>query len=205
MIDKATEDMAMAVIYGEPGSGKSETCKRKSENSGGIYIECDAYLTTRGLFKRITSALGIDGKRSLSETLEVIVDALKHRDVVLYIDEAEYLQYKSLEMLRRIWDFSGTTIIFIGIEDIIKNLKKHGQLFSRIKWKWQIDPLGIRDVESLCKSMDINTDESTIKTMLNYTRGNFRSTFYLLDNAKDLSGNEVDAMSIKRAKDMLLI
>jgi DNA transposition AAA+ family ATPase len=206
VIRKAIKNRSIAVIYGDAGSGKSETCKRLARGIGnGIYIECDAYLTTRGLFKRVTTALKIAGARSLSETLELIVAELKNRDAVLFIDEAEYLQHKTLEMIRRVWDFSETPIIFIGIHKIVDNLRSHRQLFSRIQYKWEIGKITPADVQEIFSYYGLKrVDEKILKHIIRLTRGNFRSISFLIDNATELSG-DITIELIDSAKEMLLL
>jgi DNA transposition AAA+ family ATPase len=206
---KAYEHNAMAVICGKAGAGKSESCKSICKSMGnGIYIECDAYITTRGLFGKITKALGITGKRGLSDTLEVICEYLKHQDIVLFVDEAEYLQHKTLEMLRRIWDFSNTSIIFVGTEIIVENLKRHTQLYSRIQYKWEFKPLDFEETKQICQRYNNSIDDSEIKYILKLTKYSFRSTVFLIENAFDLAKTNETTVTRKivdLARDTLLL
>jgi DNA transposition AAA+ family ATPase len=209
VVNKSISNTSMAVIYGVAGLGKTETCKSVCKGIGnGIYIECDAYITTRGLFGKITKALGITGKRSLSDTLEVIVEHLLHEDIVLFVDEAEYLSHKSLEMLRRIWDFSYTPVIFVGTQILAQNLQKHTQLYSRIQYKHEFKPLEFAECKAICEKFG-SIEDSEIKYMLRLTKHSFRSTVFLIENSFDLARiaktDTVTREIIDKAKETLLL
>jgi DNA transposition AAA+ family ATPase len=65
-----------------------------------------------------------------------IIDKLKSSGRLNIIDEAEPLPYKSLELLRRIYDKAQVGILLVGMPRLIMNLKgekrQYAQLYSRV-------------------------------------------------------------------------
>jgi len=188
IVEKTASHRKMALVYGMAGTGKTETCRRLCENFGnGVFIETDAAITPRSFLYRITSVLKIQGKRALSDTLDIIGQALRLRDIVLFIDEAEYLDYRSLELARRINDFTGTPIVLSGTFDLLRKLKKHRQLASRIRWSVEMKPLTKAENDQYC--LECGCDKEAAKIVFNRARGNFRDIENLVADAGEISGN----------------
>ncbi len=205
LVSKAITHRKIAIIYGEAGSGKTVTLKRIAENLGNaVFIEIDAATTTRSLLFKITTALKIQGKRSLSDTLDVIVKALENRDVVLFFDECEYLNHKSIELLRRINDFSYTTIIMSGTYDFVDKLKNHRQLASRIRWAWEMKKPSVDAIEKYCSFFNI-TDKETIMRIYRKAKANFRDIEAIVADAMEIADSNITIDDIESAMQLAFI
>ena len=189
VIEKAVSHRKMALIYGHSGYGKTELCRRACARLGnGVFIEADAAIMPMGLLRRICGHLRAQPKRSLSDTLTVICDALKMRNAVLFLDEAEYLNAKALELMRRINDFTGTPIILSGTHDLIRCLRKHKQLSSRIRWAWEMKRLTAAETRQYLAEFGV-TDEGVTRLIHSRSRGSFRDAESLVMDGLELCGD----------------
>lgn len=224
VINWAVKDRDMAVISGVAGSGKTRTikefCKKHPE---AILIEATINTSAKTLFRTIAGELNLDTKGSIDELIRSTAHSLSRLGKIIIIDEAEHLPYRALESLRRLYDFSGTTLVLVGTNKLLLNLtsSKSGneleQLSSRIGSKWILRGLSYiddetksvanSDLKALCLEFGIK-DEKCVSLIESLTRGNFRKSLKLLNRAKMLSDSADIAMSeqvIKEATKMLLL
>ena len=206
IVNKTVKSGKIAIVWGEAGSGKTETLKRiASELGNALFIEIDAATTTRSLFYKITTALKVQGKRSLSDTLDVIVKALENRDVVLFFDECEYLNHKSIELLRRINDFTNTPIILSGTYDFMEKLKAHRQLASRIRFGWEMRKPTKEEIALYCAGFGIRS-ERVANLIYEKARANFRDIEAIVADSLEIdTDGVVDVSDVKSALEIAFI
>lgn len=224
VIGWAVKDRDMAVISGGAGTGKTTAIKEFVKNHPeAILIEATINTSTKSLFKILASELGLNPKGSNDELIRECAITLSKLEKIIIIDEAEHLPYRALESLRRLYDFSKTTLVLVGTNRLILNLtsSKSGnelaQLSSRIGSKWILRGLSWIDEESktvcdddliaICEAYHLN-DKNCIKLIGTLTHGNFRKSIKLLNRAKSLSENaevELNEQVIKEATKMLLL
>lgn len=206
VIEKAVSHRKMALIYGYSGYGKTEMCRRICQRMGnGVFIEADAAIMPMALLRRICGHLKLQAKRSMSDTLTVICDALQMRNKVLFLDEAEYCNAKALELMRRINDFTGTPIIFSGTHDLIRRLRKHKQLQSRIRWAWEMKRL-TTDEERRYLAEFCSCEDAAIRLIRNHGRGCFRDTEALaMDSLEFSDDGTINADAVRAALEVAFI
>ncbi|AQW85457.1 bacteriophage DNA transposition protein B [Campylobacter pinnipediorum subsp. caledonicus] len=222
VINWAVKDRDMAVISGVAGSGKSraiaEFCKKHPE---AILIEATINTSAKTLLKMLANRLNVDSKGSIDELIRVCADTLSKFNKIIIIDEAEHLPYRALESIRRLYDFSKSTLVLVGTNKLLLNLtsSKNGneleQLSSRVGSKWVLRGLSYYeqnnknndDLKELCLKFGIN-DDKCISLVESLSRGNFRKSVKLLNRAKLLSENaniELNEQAISEATKMLLL
>lgn len=224
VINWAVRDRDMAVISGVAGSGKSRAvsgfCKKHPE---AILVEATINTSAKILFKIIASELGINTKGNIDEMIRSCAVSLAKFNKIIIIDEAEHLPFRALESLRRLYDFSGTTLVLVGTNKLLLNLtnSKSGneleQLSSRVGSKWILRGLSYFDEENkslvnddlkaVCENYGVS-DRNCVELVGNLARGNFRKSIKLLNRAKMLSeatGCKLDEQAIKEATKMLLL
>jgi DNA transposition AAA+ family ATPase len=134
----AQDERDIAVIVGEAGTGKSTAIRQyAAESHSAIIVEVDPNFSRTVLITEIAHAIGVDQKGSSAAIIARIVEALKERDAVLIIDEADYLSDASLELVRRIInDKAQTGVVLVGLPRLeykLRNLRNdHEQLTSRV-------------------------------------------------------------------------
>lgn len=154
ILDECIIGDEMAIVYGKAGCGKSTTIKEYVKtHPEAILIEAIPGMQIKSVLTSICEKLGI---QSLSNSETMIVDIsneFKRRESILIIDEAENLTTKTLEAIRRIWDFSNVPTALVGTPALLTNLKgRNGellQLYSRISGVWEFKGLTEDDFKAL--------------------------------------------------------
>ena len=134
----AQDEGDIAVIIGDAGSGKTTALRQYAKEShSALLIEVDTSFSQVTLMAEIARKLGVESKGGQNAVVERVIEALKGRDAVLIVDEADYLSGKALELLRRVInDKAQTGVVLVGLPElehkIRGNRSDHKQLQSRI-------------------------------------------------------------------------
>ncbi len=114
----AQENAAIAVITGKPGTGKTTIVKTlKSVLPNPVCIEAWPMMRLGDLLNDIADGIGIRLSGSQTNKVRQIERALKGTNTTLVVDEAEMLRKwdnDKLEVLRKIWDHTGISLIMLG-------------------------------------------------------------------------------------------
>lgn len=147
------------LLTGEVGTGKTTLCRSLLEqipDNTHVAFILNPYLSTNELLQAICKELGIvfrQSNASLRQLTELIYRFLldnhsKGRNTVLIIDEAQHLQFKTLELIRLLTNLETNTkkllqIVFIGQPELNTLLAqpKLRQLSQRITARFHIEPL----------------------------------------------------------------
>jgi len=149
----------MGVATGDAGIGKTRGIKYyAAQNPDVIMIEIFPGFTTRTLMSKLHKELGYNGTGTIFDMFSDVVDRLRGSGRLIIVDEAESLPYKGLELLRRLYDLSGTGILLVGMPELIANLRgnkgEYKQLYSRIAVHAQIPNMkeSPEDIQALVAS-----------------------------------------------------
>jgi hypothetical protein len=202
----------IGVCCGIAGLGKTFAVKKYAiDNPDVILIEADLGYTPKVLFSEIHKELGYDGCGTIHTMFNDIVDKLKSSGRLIIIDEAEHLPYKSLELLRRIYDKANVGILLVGMPRLITNLKgekrQYAQLFSRVGIYAKLDVLNADDIKSIISSQLPNY-KHIYPTLSAVCAGNTRVLTKLLVRAiriAELNDVEVDDDVIKASVKQILV
>lgn len=219
VINFAVEDRDMAVIIGEAGTGKTRAIKHfVSKHPEAILIEATTNTNSRTLFTMLAAKLRIAPSKSIDETIRKCAQALAKADKIIIIDESEHLPYKTLEGVRRLYDFSQNPLILVGTRKLYYNLTgaknknlEYEQLSSRVGSKWELVGLSNKqnndDLAAVCGYFGVKNKE-LIKIVESIARGNFRKTQKLLSRSAklaDLNECDINEEILKEATSMLLL
>lgn len=107
----------MALVYGEPGLGKSQTAIWLACKYDGIYLRVSNLMTGRWLLEEMVKELDEIPRFITSDNFNIIVKKLKQNSQIIFIDEIDYLMntYKTIETLSDIHDETNCPIIFVGM------------------------------------------------------------------------------------------
>jgi len=177
----------IGVCCGDAGIGKTYAVKKYAiDNTDVILVEADLGYTPKVLFSEIHKKLGFDGCGTIHGMFLDIINKLKSSGRLIIIDEAEHLPYKSLELLRRIYDKAQVGILLVGMPRLIMNLKgekrQYAQLFSRVGISIRLNSLVEEDKKSIISSILPNY-KSIYTTLSEYCSGNTRVLTKLLVRA----------------------
>lgn len=206
-------DNEIGIIYSDAGLGKTVALKEYAKlNPDVVLIEATLGYTTKVVFSKLHKALGLDGLGSINSMFEEVVEKLKYSGRLIIIDEAEHLPYRSLELLRRIYDMAGVGIMLAGMPRLLQNIKGlHGQyrqLYSRVGIASKLEILSQEDVETILKSVLKEFSNSILKAFYTHSRGNGRTLSKLIKRSlriAELNDKPLDSELIKETARLLII
>lgn len=202
----------MGVMIGFPGTGKTTVLKEFSKMASGIiYIDCWPTMRMSSLIQFLAGELGISVKGAQHDKIMQIVSELSHReDVTLVFDEAENLRSWNItkfEVLRKIWDNTGTPVILCGTPKLEDMLTVGGgrdnlaQLYRR-KYEIRLGGIGTEEVLSILRDYNLTPEASNklVKIATDVKHGGFGNFVELLDMALEAAeGGMIDEAIIKGA------
>lgn len=150
------EKRKMCVVIGHPGIGKTTIVREFARRVPGVHlIVCRSTMRMRDLLDTIADSLGIAAGGSNDERVRRIQRELAAReDTMLIFDEADHLyngwDVKKFELLRQLWDETGTPIVLVGpprLEEILTHGSGRSNLSQLYRRKYEIKLTGIRPDE----------------------------------------------------------
>jgi len=126
----------MGILWGEPGEGKSTVVAHAANQMNGICIRARRSWTMTSLLESIVTELnGVPAKRrsKMEEWIERRLMENKEQRII-FVDEADYLFNSTdmLDVLRDIYDQTGTPVVLIGMELIARRIQENGRFARRI-------------------------------------------------------------------------
>ncbi len=145
----------MALVYGEPGLGKTRTTLWWCAQNDGVFIRTKKLMTGRWLLEEVVAELGEAPMRRTSDLFRQAVDQLLEKPRTLFIDEADYLAHDArvIETLRDLHDTTGTPLVLIGMDQADKKLMRFKHLYDRFSEIVRFTPLSAQDVKSVAEQM----------------------------------------------------
>lgn len=182
----------IGVLYGDAGLGKTIAINEYAkQNPDVILFEANLSFSTKITIAELHQATGLTGIGSIHQMFEDIVERLKGTGRLIIIDQAEYLPYRALELLRSIYDKAGIGILLVGMPRLISNLKgMHGQfkqLYSRIIMAGKLERMTEDDVKLILQNNIQEYDQDTLKNCVDLSKGNGRVLSNILEVSKHIS------------------
>lgn len=160
----------MALVYGDPGLGKTETAMWWANHHGqdAAFIRTKKLMSGRWLLEEIVTELGESPEWRTSDLFRQAVAILAGTNRVVILDEVDYLTHDArvIETIRDIHDTTHSPFIFIGMDQADKKLKRYRHLYRRFSQIIRFDPLTKDDVTNVMKQIcDIPVDGSAIDSV----------------------------------------
>ncbi|HOE18892.1 MAG TPA: ATP-binding protein [Syntrophorhabdaceae bacterium] len=145
----------MALIYGEPGLGKTKAALWWCVQNDGVFIRTKKLMTGRWLLEEIVAELGEAPAHRTPELFRQIQDQLFSRPRTIFIDEVDYLTYDArvIETLRDIHDITGAPVVFIGMAGADKKLMRYRHLHDRFSEIVRFHDLTLDDVRAIADQL----------------------------------------------------
>lgn len=208
LISNTHMDGDIGVIYGPAGMGKSMILREYvAQNKGVILIEADPAYTAKVLLQELASRLGVKKTGNIHELSEECIQALTGTGWIVLVDEAELLPYRALEVLRRIHDRSGVSIVLAGMPRLLINLKgsrgEYAQLYSRVGMAMDLatykDDQSHSDFRMILSSLlpdGESVSDEVLGAFLKHSKGNYRRMFKLARGVVRSSGINNQGISV---------
>ena len=172
----------IALIVADAGSGKSTAAAwyAKYNEKSTVLINVVSGMNRRMLVHEIARQLSIDiMKVAYTSLVTNISDMLFERDMVVILDEADYLKPDALEFTRRlVYDLGKSGLVLIGLPRLkyqIQNLRNdHRQLESRIGVCLHLSGLTKVDAASIAEAVWPKINKKIVDAIFNVSRTDVR-------------------------------
>jgi len=182
----------MALVYGDPGLGKTETAIQYAATSGALFIRMRKLMNARWLLRELVRELGDYPARYTETLFNQVIDLLDRKKRTLILDEVDYFtsDSKVTETLRDIHDLVGTPMIFIGMSQADKRLKRYPHLYDRFVEVLKFQPLDREDIELMVKELsNINFGGDAVDRILDLSEGKIRRVLGLIHRTEYVAQN----------------
>lgn len=165
----------MGLVYGDPGLGKSETAMWLVNNyfHDAVFVRVVKIMSTRWLLDELVSALGLDPAWRAKDLFDQAKEALIGTDRLVIFDEIDYLTHDSkvIETIRDLHDLTNAPIVFIGMHQADRKLKRFRHLWRRFSQVVHFEPLDREDVSSVLHQVcEVKIDDSVIDAIFETPR-----------------------------------
>jgi len=160
----------MALMYGDPGLGKTETAMWwvNHYNREAAFIRTKKLMSGRWLLEEIVSELGESPAWRTKDLFDQAIAVLMGTNRIVILDEIDYLTHDArvIETIRDIHDITHSPFIFIGMDQADKKLKRFRHLYRRFSQIVRFESLTRDDVVDVMKQIcEIPFDDSAINTI----------------------------------------
>jgi DNA transposition AAA+ family ATPase len=210
-INRVTQAIAMAhanadiaLVVDDAGSGKTTAARWYAERNSRSTILIDVVkgMNQRALLNEIARHVGVETYR-VNQTLLIqnAADALADRDMVVILDEADYLKADALEFSRRlVYDLGRSGLVLIGLPRLayaIQNLKNdHRQLESRIGIYLPLSGLTKKDAAKIASSVWGGVDKEIVAAIYKIAKSDVRQFVKIIERCQDvMAANNLEAVT----------
>lgn len=189
----------LALLIGPAGVGKTTALEAYVRgNSQAIMVTAFPGIPPICLLKRICIKLKFyETSGDHSNLMDILINRLKGKNILVILDEGHYLRLNILEQLRHIQDMTGVGIVLSGNFGLHEQMKgkeqvKYAHLSSRAAMKVRVDGNPIRsELKAILEKRGLPTDRSSVDFLVQKAEkpGHFR----LIRNIAELA-TEIAAM-----------
>ena len=199
------ESAKIGLIIGRAGLGKTKGVEEyiKTQNNC-VMITAENGDTERSIMSKLAEAFKQKHWGTLQVLKGIVREAIKSREMLVIIDEAEHLRPKTIDIVRSTVDGTGTGLILVGTDQLRDKLMtqraEYEYLYSRIVAVCRVKELSEEDVYKIVsKYLDGEEMEYTekeiidlSKTLHKYSRGSARNLSNLIAMSMKLAKMEVN-------------
>jgi len=195
----------IALIVDDAGGGKTTAARHYAGQNTRTTILVDVVkgMNSRTLTLKIAEQLGLDTIRVNQQALiQGISAALADRNMVVILDEADYLKADALEFSRRLVnDLGQSGLVLIGLPRLtgtIQNLKNdHRQLESRIGVYLPLTGLTKPDAKKIAQSVWPSVEDEVVDAMYRISKTDVRQFVKIIERSQNVMAvNKLDVIDL---------
>ncbi|MCA9387960.1 MAG: AAA family ATPase [Ignavibacteriae bacterium] len=186
-------DGVIGLVVGDSGVGKTRAVREYQEqHPEAIVIDAFHHYRTKDVMSDLHKAVNLSGEGTVQKMFRDVVERLKNSERLVVIDEAEHVNLATLDLLRRLNDFAGVGVLYVGLprfrEDVSSKSGDYEYIKSRIVVPATLKRLTLSDTESLVETR-IPSANGLCKVFHQCSAGNGRRLRNLLNNAVRVAGH----------------
>jgi DNA transposition AAA+ family ATPase len=179
----------MALVYGEPGLGKSKAVLWWATQNDAVFIRCTNLMSSRWLLEEIAEELGEMPYFKYSDLFKQVSTQLIKEPKVIIVDEIDYLivNTRAIETLRDLHDKTNIPIIFVGMGKADRKLMRYKHLYDRLSEILKFQPFSKEDVTTIIEQLcEVEITDCGIKFIFAQTN-RFRQIVKLINKAENIA------------------
>ncbi len=192
--------VGMGLVFGEPGTGKTEMCQRYAADNNYPYVRATDIMSRRSLLSRIVAELGEAPAFRSDDLFNQAVDILLDRPQTLIVDEIDYLcRGGMVEVLRDLNDITNCAVVLVGMHMVDKKLKRFRHLWDRFSAVIRFATFDLEDISSLAEQIcEVPITPEGIRFIHERGFGKFRRTMVWFARAERLArSNGLDTVDVE--------
>lgn len=190
----------MALVYGDPGLGKTQTILWWAAKNDCVFIRSKNLMTGRWLLEELVEELGEVPYYLTADLFKQCVRQLTENPRVIIVDEIDYLlgDNKIVETLRDIHDKTGIPIVLVGMGNANKKIARYRHLYDRLFEILKFEPFSLKDVKTITQTLcEIELTECAQEYIFNQSN-RFRQIVRLITKAESIA--ETNSINILDGK-----
>ncbi|MDR3628433.1 MAG: AAA family ATPase [Ignavibacteriaceae bacterium] len=188
-------DGIMAVVIGDTGTGKTMSIRKYVSENDCIYIHANrTYKFPVEYLRKIHThpRVGKDARGTLNQLCTDIINELTGKNVLIIIDQADYLNLSAIDIFRTINEDAKVGVVFVGLPSFLQKLRGNEpevrQVRDRIKAKLELKPYSFEDAKIILEHNWPGLNGLS-KVFYDYSNGSIRILSGLIYNARKLLNN----------------
>lgn len=206
LLNKPANIPKMALVYGEPGLGKSKTALWLAAKYDGIYLRCTNLMTGRWLLDELARELDEIPRYLTSDIFNQCVKKLSQNPQLIIVDEIDYLagDKKSIETLRDIHDKTNCPIILVGMGLVHRKLEKYRHLYDRFSEVLKFETFSISDLKEITDQLSEVKISAAAVEIIHSKYNRFRQILQVINNLETVAKeNDLAEITGEIARGML--
>jgi len=181
--------IGMALVFGEPGTGKTETAQKYAADNDYPYIRATDIMSRRALLSRIVAELGEQPAYRADDLFGQAVDMLIDQPRTLIVDEVDYLcRGGMVEVLRDLNDITNVPVVMVGMHQLDQKLKRFRHLYDRFSAVVRFRAFDVEDIAGIAEQIcEAQISPDGIKFIHDRGHGKFRRTMIWFSRAEQLA------------------
>ncbi len=193
----AINENVIVVVYSKPGVGKSRCLNEYSVHkmtTAGLTILCSANITVRYFAQRLARSLGLDDRPPTARLEDNIAERLRRNPRPIFVDQANYLNERSMGTICHIWEIARVPIVLIGTKDLYELFTTsrltedvRAQLSSRVAMHYPLVELSVPEAKGIIqRALGAAATDHVCAFIINATGGIHRHVDMILPRILEL-------------------
>ncbi|MFQ5630828.1 MAG: AAA family ATPase [bacterium] len=201
------------LITGKAGLGKTVGLLEFAIRNDNIhYIRVNDTMNFIAVLKEIAMSVGVQASGNAADIFKRLTQKIKGSSRLFQLDEAHKLNFRSLEIIRDIFDttesigsrpgfvLAGDTTLYDRVTGRynLRTDRNFDQIYSRIETHIELKQMDLEDCALMLRSVFDDVDNNKAQYVLNMSSGNCRNVSNLLKNMQR-KGRELTRQNIEKA------